>query len=64
MSHKKKEKSRPLIEVPAMAEPIYAVEGESRQPGKPGAVSSTDPQGSYTGVPRDGGKPVQDADDL
>jgi len=24
----------------------------------------TDPLGSWTGVPRDGGKPVQDADDL
>ena len=24
----------------------------------------TDPFGSWTGVPRDGGKPVQDADDL
>jgi hypothetical protein len=24
----------------------------------------TDPQGSYTGVPRDGGRPTQDADDL
>ncbi len=26
--------------------------------------SSTDPQGSYTGIPVDGGVPVQDADDL
>ncbi|MDD4124944.1 MAG: hypothetical protein PHW77_04370 [Eubacteriales bacterium] len=26
--------------------------------------NDTDPQGSYTGVPRDGGKPIQDADDL
>ena len=26
--------------------------------------SNTDPQGSYTGVPADGGQPVQDADDL
>ncbi len=26
--------------------------------------NDTDPQGSYTGVPRDGGIPVQDADDL
>ena len=26
--------------------------------------SSFDPNGSYTGVPADGGKPVQDADDL
>jgi hypothetical protein len=27
-------------------------------------VSSTDPLGSYTGNPTDGGKPTQDADDL
>lgn len=27
-------------------------------------VSKTDPNGSYTGVPADGGVPVQDADDL
>ncbi len=27
-------------------------------------VSCTDPLGSYTGVPVDGGQPVQDADDL
>ena len=26
--------------------------------------STDDPDGSYTGVPADGGKPVQDADDL
>ena len=26
--------------------------------------SDTDPNGSYTGVPADGSKPVQDADDL
>lgn len=26
--------------------------------------SDTDPNGSYTGVPVDGSKPVQDADDL
>ena len=25
---------------------------------------NADPQGSYTGVPRDGGTPIQDADDL
>lgn len=28
------------------------------------AISNTDPLGSYTGLPTDGGKPVQDADDL
>lgn len=27
-------------------------------------VSKEDPLGSYTGVPADGGKPVQDVDDL
>ncbi len=27
-------------------------------------VSNTDPDGSYTGIPVDGGRPVQDADDL
>ncbi len=26
--------------------------------------NNADPQGSYTGVPRDGGRPIQDADDL
>lgn len=26
--------------------------------------SKTDPQGMYTGVPEDGGEPIQDADDL
>ena len=26
--------------------------------------SAFDPMGSYTGVPEDGGEPVQDADDL
>lgn len=26
--------------------------------------SRDDPEGSYTGVPADGGKPLQDADDL
>jgi hypothetical protein len=27
-------------------------------------ISETDPFGSYTGCPKDGGRPVQDADDL
>ena len=27
-------------------------------------ISKTDPLGSWTGVARDGGRPVQDADDL
>jgi len=30
----------------------------------PGAKIVTDPNGSYTGRPKDGEKPVQDADDL
>lgn len=29
-----------------------------------GGVSATDPQGSYTGRPKKGEQPVQDADDL
>ena len=32
--------------------------------GKNNFFSPDDPNGSYTGVPSDGGKPVQDADDL
>ena len=32
--------------------------------GRGSTRSSYDPNGSYTGVPADGGKPVQDADDL
>lgn len=45
---------------PGMAEPIIG--GEMRCPGEGRIV--TDPQGSYTGRPVDGGVPVQDADDL
>jgi len=31
---------------------------------KSAADTAFDPQGSYTGRPKDGGKPQQDADDL
>ena len=30
----------------------------------PGAPISVDPNGSYTGRPKDGQQPIQDADDL
>ncbi len=46
---------------PGVVEPIIAA-GEMVRPGKEGIV--TDPLGSYTGTPIDGGTPVQDADDL
>lgn len=51
----------PLPKKPGVVEPIIAA-GEMKCPGKAGIV--TDPNGSYTGVPMDGGVPVQDADDL
>lgn len=40
-------------------EPVIFGDGVQAQP-----VSNTDPNGSYTGIPVDGGRPVQDADDL
>ena len=43
-----------------LVDPIVA--GEMRCDEADGIV--TDPDGSYTGRPLDGGKPVQDADDL
>lgn len=62
---KEQEKPRvlpnPLPKRPGIVEPIIAA-GEMVCPGQNGIV--TDPNGSYTGVPMDGGKPVQDADDL
>lgn len=62
---KKQEKPRvlpnPLPKRPGIVEPIIAA-GEMVCPGKDGIV--TDPNGSYTGRPVDGGVPVQDADDL
>lgn len=62
---KKQEKPQvlpePLPQRPGIVEPIIAA-GEMRCPGKDGIIS--DPDGSYTGCPIAGGKPVQDADDL
>lgn len=62
---KKQEKPQvlpePLPQRPGIVEPIIAA-GEMRCPGKDGIIS--DPDGSYTGYPVDGGEPVQDADDL
>lgn len=51
----------PLPQKPGVVEPIIAA-GERKCPGAKGIV--TDPNGSYTGRPVDGGQPVQDADDL
>lgn len=51
----------PLPKRPGIVEPIIAA-GEMQCPGKDGIIS--DPDGSYTGCPLDGGKPIQDADDL
>ena len=62
---KEREKPRvmpePLPHRPGIVEPIIAA-GEMHCPGVKGIIS--DPDGSYTGRPLDGGKPVQDADDL
>ncbi len=62
---KKQEKPQvlpdPLPQRPGIVEPIIAA-GEMRCPGKDGIIS--DPDGSYTGCPVDGGEPVQDVDDL
>ena len=51
----------PLPNKPDIVEPIIAAE-ERKCPGQNDIV--TDPTGSYTGRPIDGGVPVQDADDL
>ena len=59
---KKPKKPRVLPHpLPDISEPIIA-NGTVHFPGKSEIV--TDPNGSYTGRPVDGGKPVQDADDL
>lgn len=62
---KEREKPRvlpePLPQKPGIVEPIIAA-GEMKCSGQQGIV--TDPNGSYTGRPIDGGVPVQDADDL
>ena len=52
----------PLPEKPGVVEPIIAA-GEMKCPSKQDEIIS-DPDGSYTGRPLDGGKPVQDVDDL
>ncbi len=52
----------PLPEKPSVVEPIIAA-GEMKCPSKPSGIV-TDPLGSYTGRPADGGQPVQDVDDL
>lgn len=51
----------PLPKKPGIVEPIIAA-GEMKLPGQSGIV--TDPDGSWTGRPVDGGVPVQDVDDL
>lgn len=51
----------PLPKKPGIVEPIIAA-GEMKCPGKGNIIS--DPDGSYTGRPVDGGVPVQDVDDL
>lgn len=51
----------PLPQKPGIVEPIIAA-GEMHCPGQKGII--TDPDGSYTGRPLDGGQPVQDVDDL
>lgn len=61
---KEREKPRVLpnpLPQPGLVDPIIA-HGTVHFPGKSEIV--TDPQGSYTGRPVDGGVPVQDADDL
>ena len=51
----------PLPKKPGIVEPIIAA-GEMKCADQKGII--TDPNGSYTGRPIDGGRPVQDADDL
>ena len=41
-----------------------AVSAEAKRELGAETISKTDPFGSYTGISEDGGKPVQDADDL
>ena len=58
---KKHDKKLPTPKKPELVEPIIA-NGMMHFVGQNGIVS--DPNGSYTGRPLDGGEPVQDADDL
>lgn len=67
---KEREKPRvlphPLPKKPDLVDPIIA-HGTMHFPGQNSAHPEgivTDPEGSYTGRPVDGGKPTQDADDL
>lgn len=67
---KKREKPQvlphPLPQKPDIVEPVIA-NGSLHFPGQNHTGDNaiiTDPNGSYTGRPLDGGKPVQDADDL
>ena len=66
---KEREKPRVLPQPPhkpELVDPIIA-NGTLHFPGQSHTYSDaiiTDPDGSYTGRPLDGGKPVQDADDL
>ncbi len=50
----------PLPKKPGVVEPIIAAGEMAQQP----LGSPTDPLGSYTGIPADGNRPVQDVDDL
>ena len=64
MMEKERKKPRVLPNPPHktdLVEPIVA-NGSMHFPGQNRIV--TDPEGSYTGRPIDGGQPVQDADDL
>lgn len=56
----KQPETLPLPKKPGVVEPIIAAGEMKEHP----MGSPTDPLGSYTGVPADGGVPVQDADDL
>ena len=43
---------------------LYGPAADFDPGGDYGPEESFDPMGSYTGIPEDGGEPVQDADDL
>ena len=58
MERKSKKKKEQSVPIPYRFPTVYP--GMPMEP----IQSNTDPQGSYTGNPLDGGVPVQDADDL
>ena len=58
MEHKSKKKKEQSAPVPYRFPTVYPTLTNQEM------RSETDPQGSYTGNPLDGGVPVQDADDL